>query len=52
MAGQSENIFCEGDEDIRHPRIYMPLSMEKDSVCPYCSKKFDKIKNNAKNYQK
>ena len=47
-----KNIFCDGDGFIKHPRIYMPLSIEKDNVCSYCSKKFEKIKNNSENCKK
>ena len=42
MIDQSKNIFCDGETNIKHPRIYMPIS--KDNVCPYCSKKFEKLK--------
>ena len=52
MMDQSKNIFCDGDGFIKHPRIYMPLSIEKDNVCSYCSKKFEKIKNNSENCKK
>jgi len=39
---KSKKIYCDGGtEDSGHPKIFLVISENEDSVfCPYCGKKF------------
>lgn len=47
-----KQIACNGSQDSnsKHPSVYLKLHDTKETICPYCSKKFTISKRNNKHY--
>ena len=33
-------VACSGDNESKHPKVYLLLESNKVTICPYCSKEF------------
>ena len=37
---KEKKVWCEGEGNMGHPRVYLHMGSKEETTCPYCGKRF------------